>query len=200
MKKKTGTFRIGNYFRYSWWKYAVLFVLVFVLWNLAFTVTEPRPPEEEKLDLVIASGYADQYRADLLKQELAEKFPEMKETSVLYIPLDTDDPNGYAYQIQFVVQLSAQEGDMFIISRERLLTGLGEGDPALNLDTLPQLQGLPMVEQDGKSIGVDISSLTGLREYISFDPEGCAVFLPYYCSNPQESAEVILWLFERFAG
>ena len=49
INKKTLT----QHFQYSWWMYLLSAVLCFFLWDLMYTVTAPRTPDNEKLELYL---------------------------------------------------------------------------------------------------------------------------------------------------
>ena len=46
---------LRNHFTYSWWKYLLLCVIGVVGWNLVFTMTAYRPPEDKKVDFIVSA-------------------------------------------------------------------------------------------------------------------------------------------------
>ena len=42
---------LKNHLHYSWWKYALMAVLCVLFWDLFFTMTAPRVPEDKKVEV-----------------------------------------------------------------------------------------------------------------------------------------------------
>lgn len=60
MKTPVTVARIRHHLTYSWWKYALLLFLSIFGWNLTYTVSEYRPPENRKIEAMLyVSGDAD---------------------------------------------------------------------------------------------------------------------------------------------
>ena len=55
--------RFSNHLTYSGWKYLVLLCCSILCWNLIYTMTEPRPPEEKVVSLY-AMGMGNQAGLD----------------------------------------------------------------------------------------------------------------------------------------
>ena len=56
MKTPLSMQKVRNYLTYSSWKYILLLLLAIFGWNLVFTMTRYRPPEEKK---VVINMYVD---------------------------------------------------------------------------------------------------------------------------------------------
>lgn len=107
---------------YSWWKYVLAVVLCVFGINLIYTVTEPRIPDSEKLDVLIY-GNADTEAMDAWLEEVrAAQFPEQKKfTATALMPDETYGP------MALMARLGANEGDVFVLPREQYQAYAGSG-------------------------------------------------------------------------
>ena len=111
--------RLKNHFAYNWWKYALSAAVSAMLVSIVFAVTAYRPPAEKKVELYVLNGYIDTetFQRDFWPELQARK-PEQEELTVLNINL-TDSSNIYA-PMQFSTYVAAQQGDLFLISRDEM--------------------------------------------------------------------------------
>ena len=111
--------RLKNHFAYNWWKYALSAAVSAMLVSIVFAVTAYRPPAEKKVELYVLNGYidAETFQRDFWPELQARK-PEQEELTVLNINL-TDSSNIYA-PMQFSTYVAAQQGDLFLISRDEM--------------------------------------------------------------------------------
>lgn len=113
MKTPVTVSRIRNHFTYSWWKYALLIVIAVLGWDIIYTVTRYRAPEDKKVVLSVYV-YADSEGLEsYMTQVNATEMPEMEEMYTIYTTLDST----YTDMI-FSTHLAAGEGDVFIINRD----------------------------------------------------------------------------------
>ena len=111
--------RLKNHFAYNWWKYALSAAVSAMLVSIVFAVTAYRPPAEKKVELYVLNDYidAETFQRDFWPELQARK-PEQEELTVLNIDL-TDSSNIYA-PMQFSTYVAAQQGDLFLISRDEM--------------------------------------------------------------------------------
>ena len=122
--------KIQKHFQYSLWKYALVIVASILIWNLLFTVTRYRTPEDLKIEFY-AEGYAGQEvyggMDNLMALIHSQAMPEMEE--VTYSILTLDETYG---EMQLMVWISAAQGDIYLLSEERFQR-LANGEAMLNL-------------------------------------------------------------------
>ena len=129
IQKKT----VKDHFHYSWWKYVLLITLCVLFWYLFFTMTAPRTPENEKIELYIY-GYGESDSLNRFLENVREKdMPDMKEITAVYtVP---DDTNGL---MVLFTHVAAGEGDLFILPRDNFQSYAGDG-LFVELDEIPEI-------------------------------------------------------------
>ena len=163
--------RIRNHFHYSFWKYLLLAVIALFGWNLIYTTTRYRPPENAKIELFAEGTMTDNPALDTLVARIyGEVMPEMEEVTATTVTFD--DTYG---EMQLTVWVSAGQGDVYLISKKHFLNiAQNEG----TLDLAPYLasgaldaRGIDTasaaLQVDGglKQMGIPADSLTKLAEY-----------------------------------
>ena len=163
--------KIRNHFQYSLWKYLLLVVIALFGWNLIYTTTRYRPPENLKVEFFaegdLQSGEAAQALADRIH---AEAMPEMEEVTATTVTFD--DAYG---DMQLTVWVSAGQGDVYLLSRQRydtftdatldLTPYIASG--ALNVTGLDLTDGYMTNPDTGarELHGIPTDSLAGLSTY-----------------------------------
>lgn len=165
--------KIRNHFQYSFWKYLLLIVIAVFGWNLIYTTTRYRSPENLKIEFFAEGGIAAQEPlqalADLIHRNV---MPEMEEVTATVVTFD--DTYG---DMQLVVWVSAGQGDVYLLSRERFLSMAGN-EAMLDLGPLVESgtlhtegidldKGYATVADTGRRVlaGIPADSLTGLNDY-----------------------------------
>lgn len=192
MKTPITRLRLRNHLTYAWWKYILLVVLATFGWNMLFTITRYRPPEEKKI-IVNAYTYGDQEALDAYLAEVnANLMPEMEQmTSVFTTP---DDIYG---DMILSTHLAAAEGDIHILPRDYFQRYAPTGS-YLELDDDEEL--LAMLEEAGVSIsqgwrtntdtgerhlyGIPCANLPGLSAYL-YTPADCYLTVLYRNGNDE---------------
>ena len=108
---------LKHHFAYDWWKYFLALAAGIFLVTFIFSVTEPRVPEDRRVDFYIC-GYADE---DSLNNDLErirrEEMPDMESMTVtLFYQDETYGP------MQLMALVSAREGDLFLLPRDGFLS------------------------------------------------------------------------------
>jgi hypothetical protein len=199
--------KIRNHFHYSFWKYLLLIVIALFGWNLLYTVTRYRPPENRKVEFYaegnVSSSDMLQSLADLIHQEV---MPEMEEVTATTVSFDSEYGD-----MQLTVWISAGQGDVYLLSQKRfesmasneatleLQPWLDEG--ALHADGIDLTNGYATDSETGAQVlrGIPADSLTGLNEY-GLDPEGMVLCVLYNNGNDAYSIKFMDYLLTHMRG
>lgn len=116
---------------YNSWKYILLVIITLVSWNLIFTMTAYRPPQEKIVDLYVYGSLdttqLEVYWANLNKTDL----PDMEQMQVVGV---MDDAT-YGDMV-LVARLAAGEGDIYLLPKEKFQSYANEGY-LVALDEIP---------------------------------------------------------------
>ncbi|MDD3410204.1 MAG: hypothetical protein PHY12_05270 [Eubacteriales bacterium] len=168
--------RIRNHLQYSFWKYAILVIVALFGWNLIYTTTRYRPPEDKKVEFYV-SGYAGALASQDRLQELMdaihqEVLPDMEE--VTYTTLTQDETYG---DMQLMVWISAAQGDVYLLDQSQFENMAGNGamlelqpfieDGALHVEGVDLKKGYVKDAETGEKAlyGIPADTLTGLNDY-----------------------------------
>ena len=201
--------RLKNHFAYNWWKYALSAAVSAMLVSIVFAVTAYRPPAEKKVELYVLNGYIDTetFQRDFWPELQARK-PEQEELTVLNINL-TDSSNIYA-PMQFSTYVAAQQGDLFLISRDEMLKITSDGaheslveltlyleSGAIDAEDIDLAKGT-LDRGDGTTAvyAIPADTLTGLNAYGN-DPRDSLFCIPMYSKNADSAAALIELMLEK---
>ena len=122
MKTPINAETLRHHFTYSWWKYVLVLIAGIFLVNLIFTVTAPRIPEDKRVDFYIY-GLSDSESLNAYMEKIrSEEMPDMEiMTSLTMFPNDAYGP------MQLMTYMSAQEGDVFLLTRDEFLSYASSG-------------------------------------------------------------------------
>ena len=201
--------RLKNHFAYNWWKYALSAAISAMLVSVVFAVTEYRPPAEKKVELYVLNSYieTETFQQDFWPELQARK-PEQEALTVLNINL-TDSSNIYA-PMQFSTYVAAQQGDLFLISRDEMLKITYDGAQEALVELTDYLDsgvidaaGLDLAQGtldrgDGTTAvyAIPAGTLTGLSQYGN-NPENSFLCIPLYTQNADTAAALIGLMVER---
>lgn len=201
--------RLKNHFAYNWWKYALSAAISAMLVSVVFAVTEYRPPAEKKVELYVLNSYieTETFQQDFWPELQARK-PEQEALTVLNINL-TDSSNIYA-PMQFSTYVAAQQGDLFLISRDEMLKITYDGAQEALVELTDYLDsgvidaaGLDLAQGtldrgDGTTAvyAIPAGTLTGLSQYGN-NPENSFLCIPLYTKNADTAAALIGLMVER---
>lgn len=201
--------RLKNHFAYNWWKYALSAAISAMLVSVVFAVTEYRPPAEKKVELYVLNSYieTETFQQDFWP-ELQAREPEQEALTVLNINL-TDSSNIYA-PMQFSTYVAAQQGDLFLISRDEMLKITYDGAQEALMELTDYLDsgvidaaGLDLAQGtldrgDGTTAvyAIPAGTLTGLSQYGN-NPENSFLCIPLYTKNADTAAALIGLMVER---
>ena len=113
MKTPVTRLRLRNHLTYSWWKYALLVLIAVFGWNIIYTVTRYRAPEDKKVVMNVYT-YGDQEALDAYMRDVNQNLmPEMEEMYAAFV--STDDTYG---SMIYSAHLAAAEGDIHVLPRD----------------------------------------------------------------------------------
>ena len=139
---------------------------------------------------------------------LQEKKPEQEKLTIININL-TDSSNIYA-PMQFSTYVAAQQGDLFLITRDELLKIASDGAAESLVDLTPYLES-GVIDADGLDLtkgmldsgdgttavyAIPADTLTGLSKYGN-DPKNSLLCIPMYSKNADSAATLIGLMLER---
>ena len=201
--------RLKNHFAYNWWKYALSAAISAMLVSVVFAVTEYRPSAEKKVELYVLNSYieTETFQQDFWPELQARK-PEQEALTVLNINL-TDSSNIYA-PMQFSTYVAAQQGDLFLISRDELLKITADGADEALVELTDYLESGAIDAQDIDLVkgtldrgdgttavyAIPADTLTGLSQYGN-DPKNSLLCIPMYSKNADSAAALIELMLEK---
>lgn len=198
--------RIHNHFHYFWWQYMVLAVAGIFGWNLLFTTTHYRPPENLKVEWYYQgpiSNDTSNKANDLLLELWPELFPEMEE--VAFNVVGTDDMYG---DMQLMVWLAAGQGDVYMLEKASFSTYANEStlldlqpyvdDGTLNVEGIDLRGGIATDSETGYKglFGIPADALTGLWDY-DIQPDGRLICLPLASGNIENALILLDYLLDH---
>ncbi|MBR6027997.1 MAG: hypothetical protein IKP40_02830 [Clostridia bacterium] len=114
MKTPLTAARIRGHLTYSWWKYALLAVACIMGWNLFYTVTAYRSPEDKKLT-VYFYAYGDTAEVNTWLEAIRlEKYPDQEVFET--VQTSPDDSSGL---MVLSTHLFSGEGDLIVLPRDQ---------------------------------------------------------------------------------
>ncbi|MEG0864177.1 MAG: hypothetical protein RSE58_10430 [Clostridia bacterium] len=194
---------IKNHFLYAWWQYVLIIGISIFGWNLLFTTTHYRSPENLKVEWY-SEGYAlpesPKSIDDLIATVHQEVLPDMEE--VTFTPIGYDETYG---DMQMMVWVSAAQGDLYMLTLERFQS-LGQGGALLDLqpyvdDGTLKVEGIDLTNgyvkdaETGKKylLGIPTDSLKELEAY-GFVPGGETLSLLAAGGNIENTIKLMNYL------
>lgn len=120
-------YKVKNHFAYSFWIYVLIVILSIVFWDLLYTATKYKPPEDKIVELYIADNpLFDEKGFETQKKYITEQLlSDMEEVSIFkLIGQGTDD---YMSNMQINTFILAGQGDVYIMSKERFQSYASSG-------------------------------------------------------------------------
>lgn len=184
--------RLRNHLTYAWWKYLLLIVIATFGWNIIYTMTRYRPPEEKRV-IINLYVYGDQIALNDYMAGVNETLmPDMEEMNSVYTTLD----DAYGDMI-ISAHMAAAEGDIWLLSRDQFQSYASTG-AFIALEAQPEL--LAMLEDAGISLtqgwraesdtgerhlyGIPCANLPGITTYV-YNPSDCYLCVLYRNGNDE---------------
>ena len=229
--------RFMNHFHYGKYAYLGVIIVCGMLADILFTVTAYRAPDERKVDIEFVGYYSNFEQAEAFQQEALEvgqayelardqaagidvnaenyELP-LEEVNFLQLMYDMNGEDAYYDQQRYMVTLAANEGDIFLVTREMMI-GMIDQDLAVDLTPYIESGVIQPGERDlsrvtfpetvnpgepatGKECiyGLQADTLAGLWNEFDFYYKDKYMVLMSYSSNQDTSAVVMQWLIDEF--
>ena len=208
--------KLQNHLGYSLWKYALLIIVAVFGWNLIFSVTEYRPPEEKKVVAGVYSYGDHTLLATYMEMIRQEYMPDMEEISCEFVMPD----EAYGAMI-LSTRVAAREFDIYVLPRtefqnyaaqgafmplEKVLPGLvaelesqgvslSRGSRALEIAvTNEDKPDKAMAAGEKHQFGIPCADLPGMSAMLQCDTSDMYLCVFYETDNDEN----VLKFFERF--
>lgn len=197
MKTPVTMKKIRQHFTYSWWKYALLAACAILGWNLIYSVTAYRPPQEKTVDLYIYGYSASDELQSYLDSIRANEMPDMEQMDAVTVAPDET----YGAMI-LSTRMAAAEGDLYILPKELFqnyagqgwfrpledIEGLVEGLEARNIN-LERSWRMETETKERHLYGIPLSALPGFQQYVVTEDEA---WLCIFVNNQNEENAIKL--------
>lgn len=134
MKTPITKAKVQNHFTYSLWKYALLAVVAIFGWNIIYSVTSYRVPDEKSIVLGVYAYGSDSNINAYMEQVRTDILPEMEEMTTMYIMPD----ESYGAMI-LTTRIAARDCDMYVLPREQFQNYAAQGGYMALDEVLPDL-------------------------------------------------------------
>lgn len=134
MKTPVTKAKIQNHFTYSLWKYALLAVIAIFGWNIMYSVTAYRAPDEKKIVVGVYSYGSDANLNAYMEQIRLDLLPDMEEMEAMFIMPDET----YGAMI-LTTRVAARDCDIYILPREQFQSYAAQGAYMALDEVLPDL-------------------------------------------------------------
>ncbi|MBO4378436.1 MAG: hypothetical protein IK133_04915 [Clostridia bacterium] len=105
--------RLRTHLAYNFWKYLIAIVGSIFAWNLIYTTTAYRAPQEKRVDLYIQSTYITEESTEkFIKPIWESSVPDMETVTSVILAGSAD----YYSNMQLSVYIMAGEGDIYLLS------------------------------------------------------------------------------------
>ena len=200
MKIKTAITRkkIRTHITYNFWKYILVIAAAIFGWDLLYSMTAYKSPEDKRIDLYIQSPLVTEQRAEAFFQPIwEERVPDMEVLDAIMLTSSTQD---YYGSMQLTVYIMAQEGDIYMLSSSDFKSFASQGvfldlQPAIDAGKLHvgdmdlsagyvaliDDNGLPTGER--QLFGIPAASLGGLAEGLGLDTRDLIISVTAFNGN-----------------
>ena len=202
MKIKTPVDRksLRTHFTYYFWAYILAIVAAIFGWNLLYTMTAYRSPENKRIDLYIQSSTVTQEMAQAFMQPVWEEHvPDMEVVESILLSSNAQD---YYGDMQMMVYIMAQEGDMYLLNSADFKSYASQGvfidlqpyidDGKLDVSDIDLSAGyVAPVDENGipasdrHLYGIPLYSLYGLMEGMGLDNRDMIVGVTIFNGNEE---------------
>lgn len=165
---------LRHHWNYSWWKYLMLVVCAIFGWNLIYTTTAYRPPEEKKV-VLLAAFLGEQEALNAYMEDIrVNEMPDMEQMDSMLMFMDeTYGP------MQLSTYIAAGEGDIYVLDKDNFQSYAASG-AFLPLEEIEGLQayceahgmdlskGWHVNTETGEKhlYGLPLKDLPGLQKYL----------------------------------
>lgn len=121
MKSEPKISLLKNHFAYNWWKYLLAVIIGVFGVDLLYTVTEPRIPDNQKIEMIVCGASLDQDFSEYMERVRVNQMPDMLKTELSVI---MDDDTAIQY---LTVRVGTQGGDVYLLPRGEFNTLVSNG-------------------------------------------------------------------------
>jgi len=199
--------RIRTHLTYSSWKYIVIVLAAIFGWNILYTMTAYRSPENLRVDVYIQSGTADADNVNAFFKPIWEKeIPDMETVqSVILTSSASTDP--YA-NMQLSVYIMASEGDIYILHASDFKSYAAQGafidltpyveNGMLNVDGIDTAAGyVATVDEEGvptgekQFFGIPAKTLTGFKTEMGIYHDDLIIGVTTFSGNEENTVKFL---------
>lgn len=191
-----------NHFNYAWWQYLTLAIAAVFGWNLIFTTTAYRPPENKRLDVYFVTYSVPTDTLEMLQTQILSMFSDLEDSNCQSIVYTSDDT--YYAAMQMTAYMAAGEGDIYILCRDRFdalkqdegFQPLDEpiANGSIDLQGIDVSSGMALDAQGAPYVaGIPASSLNGMKE-LGIVNDDLYICVMSNSENLEQDYEFINWL------
>ncbi|MBR4081222.1 MAG: hypothetical protein IKK21_05510 [Clostridia bacterium] len=114
--------RLRDHVSYCWWKYALLAIIAVFGWNIIYSITAYRPPEEKKIILGLYGTGNEANITNYMLEVQQTLLPEMEDMSPMYILPDET----YGDMI-LMTRMAAKECDLYVLPTTQFQNWAAQG-------------------------------------------------------------------------
>jgi len=191
---------LRTHFTYNWWKYLAAVLASVFAWDLLYTTTAYRSPENLRVDLYIQTAtVTEQSAADFLKPIWDEYVPDMETVNAVLLSPTSQE---YYGSMQLSIYIMAGEGDLYLLSSSDFKNYASQGafldlqpfidDGRLNVEGIDLSAGyVALVDENGvpvgerKLYGIPLYELYGYVEGMGLDNRNLVVGMTTYNGNEE---------------
>ena len=195
--------KLQHHFSYSLWKYALLIAAAIFGWNLIFSATQYRAPEEKKVVLGVYAYGDESFINTYMEQIRTDLMPDMEETNAMYIMPD----ESYGEMI-LTTRVAARDCDIYVLPRDQFQSYAANGAFMPLDEVLPDLladleaagvslsRGSRTLEETGEKhqYGIPCADLPGISAMLQCDTSDMYLSVFYITDNDAN----VLKFFEQF--
>lgn len=110
--------RLRNHMQYDWWKYIVGIMITMFLWSMITTITAPKTPPEQLIEIFLVGDYTLDEAIEPIKDDILNEFTNLLEVNILNIPIGVDPQMDYVGRQKLMVMVGSQSGDIYAFEKE----------------------------------------------------------------------------------
>lgn len=115
---------IATHFVYNSWKYLVVLVLAIMGWNLIYTTTAYRSPQNKRIDVYVQSATASNEMMDAFLEPIwRQTVPDMEVVKSVSLMVGDE----YTANIQLSTYMFAGEGDIYLLTEQYFKSFASQG-------------------------------------------------------------------------
>lgn len=199
--------RLRNHIQYDWWKYIAGIVITMFLWSMITTMTTPKTPPEQLIDIFLIGDYAMDDATETISNDILDEFSNLLEVNISNIPLGDDPQMDYAGRQKLMVMVGSQTGDIYAFEKNEFKM-MAEQGAFLSLDEYADQ--FKDIIDDVDLIEYEITDVEGeedVSHYYGISMEGSDVFkdtgydvsdkimgVMAYSKNQSTALDVMKWI------